>query len=70
MLKLDLQKWRLQGLQSLRSIRGCFTTLHRAMPLNVRRVANLCLLLIALFTFRPVNCQGKRYGGDHAPFSL
>ena len=61
MLRLDLQRLRLQGLQSIQSIRGCFITIHRALPpLNLRRVANLCLLLIFLCALRPAYGQGKR----------
>lgn len=63
MVKLDLatlQRLRLQSLQSIQGIRGCFITIHRALPpLNLRRVANLCLLLIILFASRTVDCQGK-----------
>ena len=63
MLKLDIPRFRINRLQDgIQSVQRCLTTIHRAIPpLNLRRLANLCLLIIALFTFRPVNCQGNYY---------
>jgi len=58
MLKLDIPRFRLDRVQDgIQSIQRCLMII-RAVPLNLRKLANLCLLIIALFTLRPVNCQG------------
>lgn len=61
MLKLNIQRFRLQRLNilHLNGLQKCLTNFRKSTTLNLRSIANLCLLIIALFTFQPVNCQGK-----------
>lgn len=59
MLKFDIRRIITQRNQGIQCIRECYLNIHRIYPLHLRRIMNLCLLIIALFTFSPVNCQGN-----------